>query len=358
MGAEGDQAVLAKPVGDERLARRRRNLRRRLVVYGILLLVVLEGGCAMFSMPGKNFKGKAELSPQEVKLAARLREDVTTLAVDIGPRNYQTYPALEKTVAWLETELRGMGYEPRRQEYFAAEYLKDKPFVNLEVEITGSTRPGRIYVVGAHYDTIAGSPGANDNGSGVAATLAIARALVGTKPMRTIRLVFFVNEEPEFFLTPNMGSFVYAKACADKHEDIVGMISLETLGYYTDAPNSQQYPMKPIAWIYPDTGNFAAFVGDFSSRSWVKRMIRTFRHHGRIPTEGIATFQGIPGIAWSDHWSFWQFGYNALMVTDTAPNRYPEYHTTADLPDELDFDRMALVVSGLVASLSEILNAP
>ncbi|MCI0362486.1 MAG: M28 family peptidase, partial [Phycisphaerales bacterium] len=198
---------------------------------------------------------------------------------------------------------------------------------------------------------------ANDNGSGVAATLALARAFAESKPDRTLRFVLFANEEPPYFQTENMGSLVYAKRCRERGENTVAMLSLETIGYYSDAPGSQTYPIKPIGWVYPTTGNFIGFVGNYNSRKLVRQAIKSFRAHAQFPSEGGALPGWIPGVGWSDHWAFWQAGYPAIMLTDTAPFRYPHYHSIHDTPDKLDYDRMARVVDGLrpvVADLAGI----
>jgi len=213
------------------------------------------------------------------------------------------------------------------------------------VEIRGSDE---IVVIGAHYDTILGSPGADDNGSGVAALLAIARRFAHEKPARTLRFVAFANEEPPYFTTEQMGSWVYAKGCHDRHERVVAMMSIEAVGYYRDTPGSQQYPAMLDA-VYPTTANFIAFASNLRSHGLLQRCVEVFRGHATVPSEGAALPEDIPGIGWSDQWSFWRFGYDAIMVTDTALFRNPHYHQRSDLPDTLDYERFARVVEGLMA---------
>jgi len=219
---------------------------------------------------------------------------------------------------------------------------------NLSVELEGSTLPDEILVVGAHYDSCAGLPGADDNASGVAAMMELSRLFAGAdvRPARTLRFIAFTNEEPPHFQGETMGSLVEAKRSAAAGEDIVGMLSLECLGYFSDDPGSQKYP-APLDSFYPDTGDFIGFVGDTSARSFVRRTIGLFREHAAFPSEGIAAPDSIPGIGWSDHWSYSQVGYPAVMVTDTAPFRNPNYHEPTDLPDTLDYERLARVTSGL-----------
>ena len=280
-----------------------------------------------------------------MRLRASLRADLEFLVEDIGPRNAWRYKALKQTVDFLERELEAIGCRVERQTYA----LRGQEFHNLEVEMRGSRAPGRIVLFGAHYDTVAvpGCAGANDNGSGVVALLALVRALARTEPELTLRFVFFVNEEPPFFPGPEMGSRVYARRSRSRAEDIVAMFSLETIGYYSERPGSQRYPPL-VRWFYPDRGNFLAFVGNLSSRSLVNRAVAAFQRGTSLPAEGAGLPGWLPGISWSDHASFWKEGFPALMVTDTAPYRYPHYHTAQDTLDKIDFDGLTRAVVGLV----------
>jgi Zn-dependent M28 family amino/carboxypeptidase len=204
-----------------------------------------------------------------------------------------------------------------------------------------------IVVVGAHYDSVMGSPGANDNASGVAALLELAKEFCAAGPRRTLRLVAFVNEEPPFFKTGEMGSLVYARAARAQGEKIVAMVSLETIGYYSEAEGSQEFPFPPLRLLYPTRGNFVAFVGNFASRRLLRRSLAAFREAGAFPAEGLVAPEWLVGVDWSDHWSFWRSGYPAIMITDTAPFRYQHYHSRADTPDKLDYGALARVTTGL-----------
>ena len=211
-------------------------------------------------------------------------------------------------------------------------------------------------LVGAHYDSVFGAPGANDNGTGVAALLALARRFAGKEAKHTLRFVAFVNEEPPYFQTEQMGSFVYAGRCKARSDRIAAMISLETIGYFSDMPRSQKYPVAALGAFYPKVGNFIGIVGDVRSRWLVRRAVAEFRKDEKIPAEGAALPSFIAGVGWSDQWSFWKHGYPGIMITDTAPFRYPHYHEPTDTPDKLDYDRFALVVSSaekLIQSLVE-----
>ena len=304
----------------------------------------------MVRMPGRSFAGELPpLSADEEAIRPRIEAHVRELAGRIGERNYRRPAALDSAATYIATTFRALGYEVAEQPFTAG----GQPFRNLEVTIRGRIRPEEIVVVGGHYDSVVGTPGADDNASGVAAVLELARLLRDAAPERTVRLVAFVNEEPPFFLSEDMGSRVYARAAKQRGDRVVAMISLETIGYYTTEPRSQRYP-PPIGLAYPDRGDFIGFVGNVSSRSLVRQAVAAFRQAVRIPSEGVAAPGAIPGVYWSDHWSFWREGYPAIMVTDTAPFRNPFYHSAADTPERLDYARMARVVHGLAAVVRQI----
>ncbi len=282
-----------------------------------------------------------------------LRRWIKRLSVDIGARPGGDVKKSRITAKWIESELseENMGYRPAVRVFEVGEVA----YRNVEAELSGTSRAGEIVVVGAHYDSVADCPGANDNGSGVAAMLAIAQAFTGTENMRTLRFVAFANEEPPYFRTDAMGSLVYARDCRRRGEDIVGMISLESLGCYSDEENSQRFP-PGLRKFYPDTGNFVGIIGDQNSKELVEMFYRSFRRVSDFPAQKAALPPEIPGIGWSDHWSFWQCGYPALMVTDTATYRYAHYHKPSDTPDKIDFTRYTLVVQALVGAVKHLVN--
>ena len=267
-------------------------------------------------------------------------------AVAGRPHNVSHPQELERAALYIESTLSGLGYELHRQAFRA----DGQEVRNIEVVIEPAASAARTatLVVGAHYDSYAHAPGANDNGTGTAGVIELARLLsdLQGKSSLRIRLVLFVNEEPPYFKTELMGSLVYAKRLKASGEPVLGMFSLETLGFYSDEAHSQRYP-PPLGLLYPTTGNFVAFVGLTSSRALVRRAVASFRALVPFPSVGGTAPGVIPGIDWSDHWSFEQVGIPALMITDTAPFRYPYYHTPADSPDKVDYDRLARVVSGL-----------
>ena len=281
--------------------------------------------------------------------APRLHAHVEMLAGTIGERNLWSYGALERAAEYISTQLRTSGYTPRRQTFELARL----PLSNVEALLEGTTHAVESIVVGAHYDTVVGCPGANDNATGVSAVLELARRFSGRPQSRTIRFVAFVNEEPPFFQTAHMGSAVYADAARSRGERVVGMMALETMGYYSEEKGSQRYPAA-IAALYPDVGNFIGFVSNLASVRLLLRARRAFRRRTSFPLQSAAVPAAIPGVGWSDHWAFWQAGYAAMMVTDTAPFRYPWYHTAEDTPDKIDYDRLAQVVDGLEAVIESI----
>ena len=215
---------------------------------------------------------------------------------------------------------------------------------NVLVELKGTSRADEIVVVGAHYDSVHGAPGANDNGSGVAAVIELARALRQWMPTHTWRFVLFVNEEPPFFRSGEMGSQVHARGARARNERIVAMFSLETIGYYSQQPGSQHYPF-PLGLFYPHRGDLP--LAWSPKKSVLQQTISAFREEAAFPSEGIAAPAFIPGVDWSDQRSFWEQGYRALMITDTALYRYPYYHTAQDTPDKVDYERLARVTRAL-----------
>jgi Zn-dependent M28 family amino/carboxypeptidase len=307
----------------------------------------------MFGMPGKSHVGPLPpLTDDERTLVGRLEAHVRRLAGDIGERNLWQPDRLAAAAQYIDATLGDAALHVISQE-FAVERLTVR---NIEAEIRGASRANEIIVVGAHYDSVLSCPGANDNATGTAAALEIARCLAARHRLaRTIRIVAFVNEEPPFFQTSNMGSLVYARRARERGDRIVAMLSLETIGWYSDMPGSQRYPLPlPFGFIYPTTANFLAFVGNSQSRKLTRRALGSFRRLTAFPSEGAAVPAWIPGIGWSDHWAFWQQGYSAVMVTDTALYRYPHYHTETDTPDKVDYDKLARVTAGLARVVEEL----
>ena len=302
------------------------------------------GGFWIIDMPGSSFVGTLpNMTEQEIAVRERVREHIRMLAESFGERNARAPDAYYGSGIYIAEQLRDTGcatslIQPTEIGEFAIR--------NVEAEIAGSSRPQEILIIGAHYDTIPHCVGANDNGSGVAALIEIARIVRQTKPARTVRFLAFYNEER---VSP-AGSRLYAELCRSRGNNIIGMISLETIGYYTDAPNSQKYPF-PFSLFYPSTGNFLAFVGNADSRSFVHETIGAFRQATQFPSRGVAAPSFFGDTGRSDHVYFWRNGYPAMMVTDTANFRYPHYHSSTDTPEKIDYDRLARVTVGLAKAM-------
>jgi Zn-dependent M28 family amino/carboxypeptidase len=313
----------------------------------VLLLVVAFAVWYVTGTPGASYRGPLPpLDADGRRLAENLKRHVVGVASE--EHNVVNPQALERSARYIETNLAKLGYAVSRHE-FETEGVKVR---NLEVSKgTGE----RLVVVGAHYDSAQGAVGANDNGSGVAALLELARLLKTVEPAEgmEVRLVFYVNEELPWFSTDKMGSYAHSKGLAREGREVVAMLSLETIGWYSESYDSQRYPF-PFSLFYPSRGNFIGFVANLGSRSLMHRVIGTFRRSASFPSEGVAAPESIPGISWSDQWAYWKFGWPALMVTDTAPFRYPHYHTLRDTPDKVDYDRLARVVKGLEAVVRDL----
>lgn len=300
----------------------------------------------MSAMPGVSYKASLPaLSAEESDLAERMKRHVVAIAS--RERNLPNHAQLERAAGYIENTLTDYGYEVRSQVF----RVGGRDARNLEVRLKpdpSDDAQRNLIVIGAHYDSVPGSPGANDNGSGTAAVIELARLLKNVRLAndREIRLVLFANEEAPYFGTPDMGSWIHANDLHARGEKVDAMLSLETIGYYSDEKGSQKYPPL-LASAYPDTGNFIAFVSDPGALPLLHRVIASFRKHAAFPSEGLAAPAEIPGVDWSDHWAYRQFGYPAIMVTDTAPYRYPHYHTARDTPDKIDFGRLARVVKGI-----------
>ncbi len=314
-------------------------------------LIVLWAVWYITDMPGERHRGPLPpLGADERDLALKLRAHVGAIA---GEEHNVRHPeALQRSARYIEATLDGLGYAVARQE-FEADGVKVR---NIEAALKGGGKEQpRIIVIGAHYDSAEGAVGANDNGSGAAALLELARALKSFRPADglEIRLVFYVNEELPWFGTERMGSYLHASGLQRQGREVAAMLSLETIGWYSDSAGSQRYPF-PFNLFYPDVGNFIGFVANPRSRGLVRQVVGSFRRHAQFPSEGGVGLESIAGVSWSDHWAYWKHGWPAVMVTDTAPFRYPHYHPPQDTPDKLDYGRLARVVKGLEGVVREL----
>lgn len=280
-----------------------------------------------------------------------LIETVSYLSEKIGQRSYLDTEKLDEAASYIEEKFHSCGHPVIRQPF---EYSGNN-YYNLGMEVPGAgDRDDGILVIGAHYDTVQNTPGADDNASGVAGLIELAR-LASLKPLRrTARFVAFCLEEPPAFMSSRMGSHLYARTLFSEGTKVHGMISLEMLGYYCEEEGCQYYPSSIFRLFYPGRGDFIAFVGNISSRRFTHTVRDSFKAASALRVESLSGISLIPGVDFSDHRSFWKFDYPAFMITDTAFYRNPNYHDPGDTADTLDYEKMSLLVEGLYNAVCEI----
>lgn len=296
--------------------------------------------------------GKIHLSPKQSLLIQRneefleqmqfnLKKHIYELSEVIGERNLENYEKYQETLTYLILTIQEMGYFPQKQSFQVNQLMCQNIFFRKEGLISDA-----VIVVGAHYDSVMDCPGANDNASGVAMLLETARLLQPLEISKTIEFVLFANEEPPYFKTNHMGSYQYAKQLADQNKKIDLMICLETVGYFTNQKNSQQYPL-PLTSIYGNQGNFLACISNLKYASRLKQFVRYFRSVQSINVYGLSLPKRVQGVEWSDHMNFWNFNFPAIMLTDTAFYRYPYYHHNEDTYDKISYLELAKISLGL-----------
>lgn len=298
-----------------------------------------------------NASGTVETLMSLKTIEQQLQKHVYHLADEIGERNILHPQALHAAEVYISQVWHKQGYTVEKQEY----QEEGVRCANLEINHQGSSHPEQIILIGAHYDSVTGSPGANDNASGVAVLLELSRLLRSSSTEKTIRFVAFTNEEPPFFFTGRQGSRIYAESVRQRGDDIRLMVALETMGYFNNEPDSQSYPPL-FNFFYPDRANFISMVSNYGSRKLMLRLAKAFRNSTEFPLEHVSTFSFIPGVSWSDHLSFWINRYRAMMITDTAFYRYPYYHTAQDTAEKLNYDKLAQVCDGLSKALLILAN--
>lgn len=279
-----------------------------------------------------------------IKLANRLRDHTIYLSQHIGERHLWRDGSLVRSADYIESQLLQAGYEPARQEYKAYR----QTVANIIAAKKGSKQ--ETIVIGAHYDSVPGSPGADDNASGVAGILELARLTANAPSRYSLVFAAFVNEESPTFGSDLMGSMQYAKSLKERRKNILLMISLEMIGFFRkDKP--QGYPVGLMRRFFPHNADFIAVVGDFGSSKYVFRLARYIRRFGGMKASALVAPRQFGGIERSDQKAFWHYGFRALMVTDTAGFRNPNYHRETDTADTLDFEMSARVVCGIHGAL-------
>jgi hypothetical protein len=311
---------------------------KRLVFLTSLLLVTLTGvSCVTQPLV-------RPIASQDVEVdIAALERHVRTLAVTFHPRSVDNPANLDRAAGYVHEQLRATGADTREQPV----QVDGRHFRNLVARF--GPRDGPVLVIGAHYDSCGDTPGADDNASGVAALLELARLLARNPPAHAVELVAYTLEEPPYFRTDSMGSVWHARSLHDVHREVRLMLSLEMIGFYRDTPNSQQYPISALKLLYPDKGNFIAIVARFGDFSATRRVKGLFEGATDLPIVSINAPRSLQGVDFSDHASYWRFGMPAMMITDTSFLRNPNYHERSDTPETLDYSRMAKVVRAVHA---------
>lgn len=294
------------------------------------------------------------IRPAEIE--SNLRKHVDRLAGLIGPRHLKRPKTIDAAIGYIEGQWGEMESSVEREAYDA---IGDKA-TNLIVERQGSRRPYEIVLLGAHYDTVSTTPGADDNASAVAVLLEVSRLLREFVGQRTARYVAFACEEPPYFNMGVMGSQYHARESRLRGDKIVGMLCLEMVGYYDTSEGSQSIPPgipKLLRRFFPKRGDFLAAVGNMSSWKLCWNFRRGFKRGTRqMPLFSICLPEKIGEIRLSDNSSFWDQHYPALMLTDTSYLRNPHYHQPTDTPETLDYERMTQVTLGVSEAMKQLLG--
>lgn len=281
-----------------------------------------------------------------------LKLHVKFIADEIGERHVRKHLALHRIANYISQQWTMMGYEVERQPFTA----KGVKCENLEATKTGSDKPDDIILICAHYDTAKDCPGANDNASGIAAMLEIARYFSHTNPGCSIRFVALTNEKPPFYGTEKSGSWIYAHRANHNCDKIRTAIILESLGYYNNANHSQLYP-PPMSLFHPKQGNFLAMASNLGSMTTMRKFAKCFKKHSRFRFETMVAQNFLPWVKWSDSSPFWLNGYHAFMISDTAQYRYPFYDSVRDTPEKIDYQCLTFITDGLTRAIEELANS-
>jgi Zn-dependent M28 family amino/carboxypeptidase len=279
---------------------------------------------------------------------ARLEAHVRALA-GFAPRDERHPENLDRAAAYIRQELQSAGGQQVEDQEFV---VSGETYRNVIARFGPETRE-RI-VVGAHYDAAGPYPGADDNASGVAGLIEMARLLGKKPPSLRVELVAYSLEEPPHFASSTMGSAVHAASLKKQGVRVRAMIALEMIGYFTDEPDSQQFPAPFLSRLYPSKGNFITVVGKLGQKSLVRRIKKAMARATPLPVESINAPTSLTGVDFSDHRNYWAAGYEAAMITDTAFLRNPHYHQASDRPETLDYRSMARVVEGVHAAVREL----
>ena len=327
--------------------------RKLLLLAAMLFLILMGAGLTVVMQP---VPIRLDLATPPQVSPADLERHVRMLAETFHPRSYDQTANIDATASYIEACLNDAGARVHSEEFTVPEGT----FRNIIGEYGPENGP--VLIVGAHYDSnreklkegLLHTPGADDNASGVAGLLALGSLLKAQPPNVRVVLAAYPLEEPPFYDTDRMGSAVHASLVKESKDEIIGMICLEMIGYFSDDPGSQEYPVKPLAWLYPDTGNYIAIVGRLQDISLTRSVKRAMKAVSDLPVYSMNALAQIEGVDYSDHRNYWRHGYTAVMITDTAFYRNKNYHMGSDTPDTLDYLRMSKVVQGVFSSVHYI----
>ncbi len=316
---------------------------RVILFYSLVGLYLL--GCGISSQNTTQFNSDLPVSTDLLFATTKFMTDINP------PRNHKNLKSLDKAANFIEGKFAKYGYKPLEQSY----KLNQLEYKNIIASFGPEEAPR--FIVGAHYDVYGNQPGADDNASGVAGLLELARLFKVNNPSLNFRIDFvaFTLEEPPYFRTEKMGSYIHARRLYNNNVKVIGMVSLEMIGFFTDEPNSQRYPSILMKPFYPSTGNFIAVVGDFNSSD----LISHFKNNLNLTSLNAQSLKApsmVPGVDFSDHMNYWKFKYKALMITDTSFYRNQNYHKKTDTIDTLNFEKMAEVVKGVYWALISLNN--
>lgn len=285
--------------------------------------------------------------------STRLYNHLSKITKQDGYRNYRNLEVLNATAEYILHE-----FSQWADTVFYQEYKADgRAYKNVIARFGPAQAP--TIVIGAHYDACGNQPGADDNASGIAGLLELARLLaMQAQPLQNqLQLVAYTLEEPPYFRTEHMGSYVHAKSLKEENTAVLGMISLEMIGYFSDKRNSQDYPVSPLKLIYGNKGNYITAVRSFGSGKFARQFTNTFKRENLIRTKRFTGPAWLPGLDFSDHMNYWKFGYSALMITDTAFYRNKNYHEPTDTLETLNTAKMALVIDQVLNALMRMQGA-
>jgi len=307
-----------------------------------LLLAIVVAFLALYAVTVQPLVRPIATRPPPVS-PERLEAHVRMLSETLHPRSIENLANLEAAADYVHEALAASG-APVTDQWFEVEGEK---YRNIIARFGPADGP--LLVIGAHYDSFGMTPGADDNASGVAGLIELAQLLAHHPPQRPVELVAYTLEEPPYFSTEQMGSSFHARMLSEAGREVSLMLSLEMIGWFSDADGSQAYPLPGLGLIYPDRGNFIAIIGRFNDWSHARKVKAAMAGASDLPVRSMNTLTQIPGIDLSDHRNYWDEGYPALMITDTAFYRNPHYHEADDTPDKLDYQRMAQAVQGVFA---------